>query len=322
MPAVDDGFYRSTVFRPGGDSSETSLVLLANEASPPSGGDSGGPDIVTVSQGPNQGASLGIAAVQSTCRATGYVPGMPTDWTWATGISACWSAAVNTVLDNIRTTIKEQPLSQEEVSDRDPRGKNAEQCAAARQRNEARCRQFDTPGMLGCNAQAAQLWNACNGLAVQAAAEVAADRDPRGKNAEQCAAARQRNEARCRQFDTPGMLGCNAEAAQLWNACNGLAAQAAAGGAVQAPGGGQAGAPPAGGRLARVILPVEVFDAANGVGKVTGDLAAGAVVTIVAEPGNDWFEVAGDAVPGGRGFVYSGESYRSLKDERLRGGRE
>ncbi|MEQ1929872.1 MAG: PAN domain-containing protein [Parvularculaceae bacterium] len=57
---------------------------------------------------------------------------------------------------------------------------------------------------------------------------IAADRDPRGKSAEQCAASRQRNDVRCMQFGVPGMYSCNAEVAQIYGACVSLAAQTAA----------------------------------------------------------------------------------------------
>ncbi|MEQ1929870.1 MAG: hypothetical protein ABL957_04955 [Parvularculaceae bacterium] len=203
------------------------------------------------------------------------------------------------------------------AADRDPRGKSVEQCAAAKQRQETRClAQFGPINMHGCNAEAAQIFGACMSLAAQAqvaaekvAAEIAADRDPTGKSVAQCAVAYQRNEARCLPMPLSYRPVCAAEVAGIFAACQGLAVQAAAAGAVEAPGS------QAGGRQARVLLDVEVYDAANGVGNVTGDLAAGAVVTIVAELGDDWFEVTGAGVPNGRGFVYSGESYRSLKEE-------
>ncbi|MEQ1929871.1 MAG: hypothetical protein ABL957_04960 [Parvularculaceae bacterium] len=136
----------------------------------------------------------------------------------------------------------------------------------------------------------------------EAAALAAADRNPAGKSAEQCAAARQRNEARCLQMPLNYRPVCTAETAGIFAACQGLAAQAAAGGGKQA-------------RQARVILPVEVYDAAGGAGAKIGDLAAGIIVRIVSGPSDDWFEVAGDAVPNKHGFVYNGESYRSLKEE-------
>lgn len=195
-----------------------------------------------------------------------------------------------------------------EVSDRDPRGKTVEQCAVAKQRQDARCMARFGPVQMGsCTGEAAQIFGVCQGFAAQAqvvAAEIAADRDPRGKSIEQCAVALQRSNARCSQMPFTAKPACDIEVGQIFGVCQGLAAQAAA------SSGGQAA-----GRQARVELPVEVFDAPNGVGKVIGELAAESIVTIVAELGDDWFEVAGDAVPGGRGFVYSGESYRSLKDE-------
>jgi uncharacterized protein YkwD len=70
-----------------------------------------------------------------------------------------------------------------------------------------------------------------------------------------------------------------------------------------------------GGKLARVIKPVEVFDAPGGNGNKIGDLGFGSIVTIAADAGDDWFEVTGNDVPGGRGFVYSGVDYRSLREE-------
>lgn len=68
-------------------------------------------------------------------------------------------------------------------------------------------------------------------------------------------------------------------------------------------------------KRARVIAAVDIYDAPHGVGDVIGMLELGAVVTIVSDEGEDWFEIAGDGVPAGRAFVFSGPSYRSLKDE-------
>lgn len=69
------------------------------------GGDSGAPDIVTA---PN-GIGLGIAGVQSTCQPTGYVAGMPQNWSWATGISSCFSAGLEAIRHEILQTIREVP---------------------------------------------------------------------------------------------------------------------------------------------------------------------------------------------------------------------
>lgn len=109
--------------------------------------------------------------------------------------------------------------------------------------NDQRCKAWTMvkPGVQGpkakCylkNAVPAAKQNGCcsSGVAVRAAPKldpaIAADRDPRGKSAEQCAASRQRNDVRCMQFGAPGMYSCNAEVAQIYGACVSLAAQAAA----------------------------------------------------------------------------------------------
>ena len=78
------GTYRSAPFTPSSISA-TSYVLVMNGAGQVGqGGDSGGPTVVTVG-----GVGVGIAGVQSTCGATGYVVGAPKTWLWATGISSC-----------------------------------------------------------------------------------------------------------------------------------------------------------------------------------------------------------------------------------------
>ncbi|MEQ1929869.1 MAG: trypsin-like serine protease [Parvularculaceae bacterium] len=79
--------------------------------------------------------------------------------------------------------------------------------------------------------------------------------------------------------------------------------------------GAAAGGGPPAGRRARVIEATDLYDAPHGVGATIGMLEVGAVVVIVNDEGEDWFEVAGDGVPAGRAFVFSGESHRSLKDE-------
>lgn len=101
VAGVNDGLYRSAFFTVS-SSDGLNITLDANTAGQVgAGGDSGGPDHVV---GPN-GALTGIAGVQSTCSATGYIPGQPTIWSWATGIASCSSAAVFNVRDNILETI-------------------------------------------------------------------------------------------------------------------------------------------------------------------------------------------------------------------------
>ena len=100
-----DGQYRSARFTPSA-ASATMITLPMNAANQVgNGGDSGGPDFVT-GEG---GSVLGIASVQSTCVASGYVPGMPQNWNWATGITSCNSAALYTLRDDILRVIKEKP---------------------------------------------------------------------------------------------------------------------------------------------------------------------------------------------------------------------
>nr|OLE28518.1 MAG: hypothetical protein AUI36_31065 [Cyanobacteria bacterium 13_1_40CM_2_61_4] len=91
-PAQADGNYRSGRFTPS-DAGEDFITVKPNAAGQiADGGDSGGPDMVTDVDGTN----LGIAGVQSTCVASGYVPlpFLAQTWKWATGISSCTSAGL------------------------------------------------------------------------------------------------------------------------------------------------------------------------------------------------------------------------------------
>ena len=88
-----DGQYRSATFSVGTVASNTYTLQPNAAGQVGNGGDSGGPDWI-VGAG---GALLSIAGVQSTCRATGYVAGRPTNWSWATGISSCNSAPVGNI---------------------------------------------------------------------------------------------------------------------------------------------------------------------------------------------------------------------------------
>jgi hypothetical protein len=100
--ALSDGRYRSARFTPS--SADPSSITLPVDAQGQvgEGGDSGGPDIVTG----DQGVALGIASVQSTCTATGYLPGMPVNWNWATGVSRCTSASIETIRWDILQAIQ------------------------------------------------------------------------------------------------------------------------------------------------------------------------------------------------------------------------
>jgi hypothetical protein len=189
------GTFRSGQFTPS-NINERFYDLAMNALSQVGhGGDSGGPTVVTVN-----GLGMGIAGVQSTCQVqptptypTGYMTNAPTPagatspgWAFATGIALCTYVATEPFMTEILREIKKRPPPpdrSQEIADRDPRGKNAEQCAAARARNEGRCTQQYGPGSVGqisCSIEATQIWGACSGLAAQALAELVADRDPRG----------------------------------------------------------------------------------------------------------------------------------------------
>ncbi len=93
VPAQRDGQYRSAGFTTS-SATPTSYVLPVNAAGQVGeGGDSGGPDVVTA---PN-GVGLGIAGVQSTCAPSSRVTGMPSTWTWVSGIASCASASIATI---------------------------------------------------------------------------------------------------------------------------------------------------------------------------------------------------------------------------------
>ncbi|CAN5149999.1 hypothetical protein BH20ACI2_BH20ACI2_22820 [soil metagenome] len=101
------GTYRSAVFSPSGISATHYDLNMNTGNQSGHGGDSGGPTVVTVYGQPNGG----IAGVQSTCRATGYVPGAPAqNWIWATGISNCTYVSTEPFLNEISAAIKEAPL--------------------------------------------------------------------------------------------------------------------------------------------------------------------------------------------------------------------
>ncbi|MFO1173472.1 MAG: PAN domain-containing protein [Hyphomicrobiaceae bacterium] len=73
--------------------------------------------------------------------------------------------------------------------------------------------------------------------------------------------------------------------------------------------GGDAGG---GGKTAKVVKDVDVYDAPGGNGNQTGSLNTGTQVGF-AGCENDWCHVTGDGVPNGDGYVYNGADYRSLK---------
>jgi hypothetical protein len=103
-PSTGAGIYRSAQFTASNISStHYDFLNTANQSG--HGHDSGGPSVVTV-----YGQAAGIAGVQSTCVATGYVSGAPVnDWVWATGISQCGYVSTEPFLTEISAAIKEAP---------------------------------------------------------------------------------------------------------------------------------------------------------------------------------------------------------------------
>lgn len=112
------GTYRSARFNPS-DISETGYSLVPNASSQVGqGGDSGGPTLVAR----QDGRGLAVAGVQSTCRATGYVPNAPVPagasnpgWAWATGISSCQYVSVEPLVREIGEAMARSPACKSET---------------------------------------------------------------------------------------------------------------------------------------------------------------------------------------------------------------
>jgi hypothetical protein len=65
---------------------------------------------------------------------------------------------------------------------------------------------------------------------------------------------------------------------------------------------------------ATVVADVDVYDAPGGTGQLLGVLRVGDKVSVRAWPCMDnWCDVSGGTVPGGKGWVYSGPDYPSLQ---------
>ncbi len=109
-PAVGDGRYRYAVFSVSalGDSFYTLPVNERGQVG--NGGDSGGPDILLISPATNYSIQ-GIVGVQSTCVGTSYVPSKPQSWTWATSISNCNGAPIDSIRDKMIQIIQETPAA-------------------------------------------------------------------------------------------------------------------------------------------------------------------------------------------------------------------
>ena len=113
-PAVQSGgagTYRSARFPPS-QITATRYTLAMNASNQVGQGrDSGGPSVVTVDN-----VGVGIAGVQSTCSASGYVANATTPagaansgWRWATGISACQYVSAEPFWTEIRDAIHDTP---------------------------------------------------------------------------------------------------------------------------------------------------------------------------------------------------------------------
>jgi len=103
--ATGSGTYRTATFSPSSISSTTYTLKMNASSQVGHGGDSGGPTVATAPDG-------GLAGVQSTCHATGYVSGIPEDqksWSWATGISSCRYVSVEPYLSEIDRAIASVP---------------------------------------------------------------------------------------------------------------------------------------------------------------------------------------------------------------------
>lgn len=99
--------YRAADFNPASITG-TSYQLALNPAGEVGhGGDSGGPTHVL-----NNGNSVGIAGVQSTCSQTAWAPGAPATnppWQWAMGIRFCTYVSVQPVVQEIGRAMKDDP---------------------------------------------------------------------------------------------------------------------------------------------------------------------------------------------------------------------
>jgi hypothetical protein len=62
----------------------------------------------------------------------------------------------------------------------------------------------------------------------------------------------------------------------------------------------------------RAALDVDTYDAPGGNGKKLGVLRKDSVVSLLSPCQDNWCNVAGNAVPTGKGWVYSGPDYPSL----------
>lgn len=107
IPSGGAGIYRSAQFRPTGIGADFYTLRMNASNQVGHGGDSGGPTVLTVN-----GVGTGIAGVQSTCQAAGYISNTPVNqqnWTWATGINFCTYVSTEPFVMEIRDAIRERP---------------------------------------------------------------------------------------------------------------------------------------------------------------------------------------------------------------------
>lgn len=103
-PAPSDGNYRMLTVEASVSTNQVITIPATRGGGVGHGGDSGGPDWVTASNG----SHLGIASVQSSCVGQ-YMPGQREEWRWATSISSCNSAPLITLRAEILQTIRDLP---------------------------------------------------------------------------------------------------------------------------------------------------------------------------------------------------------------------
>jgi hypothetical protein len=103
-PSSGIGVYRSAQLTPSSITNTGYTLAMNGSNQVGHGGDSGGPTVVTVN-----GVGVGIAGVQSTCVATGYVTGAPNNWNWATGVSSCNYESTEPYWNEFRSVTQETP---------------------------------------------------------------------------------------------------------------------------------------------------------------------------------------------------------------------
>lgn len=111
-PAKFDCGFRSALFATSKTSEKEIRLKKTASGQVGNGGDSGGPDYIT----DGHGNPLRIISVQSTCAAKSYVDGRPEEWEWATDISACYSAPLYLIRDDILHHVRdEKPIDRATV---------------------------------------------------------------------------------------------------------------------------------------------------------------------------------------------------------------